>query len=386
MAGVFVGTFAFIVALSLANGFEQEVRSRITGTLAHAKITLYNGRAMNRAEHDLVARTAISHPRVLGAAPYILGKVGVEYGDLLEYLLVTGIDPALDSTVTTVHRSITSGSYSFDSVMSDKKRRLPGLLIGSGFAEKSGLRPGREVILMSLRLVDGQEEPTPNMVRFVVSGIFETGLYEHDQMLAYISLDAAQQLLSVDGIEGIAIRTADLFKSGRVVAEIKETLGGYPFRSEDWLSQYRYLFDWITMCRSVTAIVISFIFIVSAFNMISSLYMIIQQKRREIGILMGMGSSGKMIMQIFLYNGLLVGIIGSTLGVVFGMLLCFIQAKFQLIHLPAHIYMVDRVPVVIRISDIIIVYLSAIGICFLASWYPSWRASRIMPGESMRFE
>ncbi len=382
--GVFLGTLVLVGALSIANGFEKEVRDRIVGTLAHAKILQYHTRPFT--DHDSIRTEILKHPEVIGASPYIMGKGGVEHDQIQEGAMIMGIDTELEKNVTDIGKVIEYGSFSLDSMMSKRNRELPGILLGIGMADKMGVRPGSEIVLMSLVPVEGEIDPVPKMMRFVITGIFETGMYEYDMNLIYISLESAQSLFNTKGVEGIQIRTTDLFRAGEIAKEVKDNLGGYPFKSIDWQSQNKSLFQWMKLEKLIIFIVISLIIVVAAFNIISSLIMMILEKRREIGILMSMGSSSRSIMKIFMLNGTVIGFFGSTLGTALGVLLCYIQLRWQLIPLPGDIYFINTLPVLIRAVDVTSVYIAANLICILAASYPAWQASKMIPAESIRYE
>ncbi len=382
--GVFLGSWVLVIALSIANGFEKEVRDRIVGTLAHAKILQYHSRPFEG--YDSIRLEILKHPDVIGATPYIMGKGGVEHDQVQEGAMIIGIDDSLEKSVTDIDKAIKFGTFSLDSMESKRERKLPGILLGIGMADKMGVREQSEIILMSLVPVDGEIDPVPKMMRFVVTGIFETGMYEYDLNLVYISLESAQNLFNTDGVEGIQIRTTDLFRAGEIAREVKESLGGYPFKSVDWESQNKSLFQWMKLEKLIIFIVISLIMLVASFNIISSLIRMIIEKRREIGIMMSMGTPSGKILKIFMLYGTIIGLVGSTIGTGFGTILCFIQYRWHLIPLPGDIYFINTLPVLLRITDIIAVYTIANIICIFAAIYPAWRASRTPPAESIRYE
>ena len=384
-AGVFLGALVLVVALSIANGFEKEVRDRIVGTTAHAKILTYYTKPI--ANYDSLRRIILNCPGVLAATPYIMEKGGIEYDQVKEGVLIMGAVAATETTVTDLGRKITFGSFNFDSTLSNRQRRLPGIVLGIGLADKLGVRPGAEVVVggLTVEAAEGSITSIP-MARFVVTGIFETGFYEYDLNLVYISIRSCQRLFSMAGVEGIQIRTTDMFRADAIARSVKDRLGGYPYREIDWKSQNKSLFDWMRLERYVIFIVISLIIVVAAFNIISSLIMMILEKRREIGILMSMGAASRSILRIFMYNGVVIGLLGSTLGVALGLVICFIQHHYRLIPLPGDIYFIDTLPVMINWTDVIVIYISANIICFAATLYPAWRASRVLPAESIRIE
>jgi lipoprotein-releasing system permease protein len=383
--GVLLGSFVLVVAMAVANGFESEVRDRIVGTTAHAKILQYYSRPIIR--YDSLRSKVLTCPGVLAATPYIMEKGGIEYDQVKEGVMIMGANAATETTVTDIGRKIIFGSFALDSAVSNRDRRLPGIVLGIGMADKMGVRPGAEVVVGGLTSeAAGGEITSIPMARYVIRGVFETGMYEYDLNLVYLSIGSCQSLFSLKGVEGIAIKTRDLYGADAIARAVKDSLGGYPYRSVDWKTQNKSLFDWMRLERIVIFIVISMIILVAAFNIISSLIMMIMEKRREIGILMGMGASSGSIMRIFMFNGIVIGVLGSTIGVALGVLLCFLQYHYRFIPLPGDIYFINTVPVLIRWTDVAAIYIVANILCFTATLYPAWSASRILPAESIRIE
>ncbi|MFW6244940.1 MAG: FtsX-like permease family protein [Fibrobacterota bacterium] len=383
-AGVCLGTFVLVIALSIANGFEKEVRDRIVGTIAHAKILQYESSPIKN--HQELRSLILEHPKVKGAAPFITGKGGIEHEQIQEGVMINGVDPELEQTVTDVHKSIVFGEFDLDTLISNRGRRFPGVLIGKGLSEKLTAREGSEVVLYSLATEEGEMDPVPKMGRFTVAGVFETGMYEYDLNLVYISIPSAQNLFNMDGVEGVQIKTADLFKADKISTSVREYLGGYPYRTVDWQNQNRSLFQWMKLERLIIFIVISLIMVVAAFNIISSLIMTILEKRREIGILMGMGATSGSIMRVFMLNGVVVGFLGSTIGVLLGTALALIQYHWRIIPLPGDLYFINTLPVLVRPFDVVLVYVTANLICWLATLYPARKAAAMLPAESIRYE
>lgn len=382
--GVFLGSLVLVVALAVANGFEKEVRDRIVGTLAHGKVMQYHGRTI--LNPDSMMTEVEKCPGVVTSAPYIEGKGGIEHEESREGVLVMGVDQTRALRVTELGDKIVFGAFFLDTAESVRERLYPGLVLGLGLADKIGVRPGNEVVLMGLASGGETFDPTPRMKRFTVTGIFETGFYEYDINLVYISVPSAQELFSVEGVHGIQYKTVDMFTAGNTAKELTKHLGGYPYWTSDWRSQNRSLFDWMRLEKIVIFLVISLIIIVAAFNIISSLIMMILEKRREIGVLMGLGATNGAIMRVFMFNGMIIGFLGATAGTLLGVLLCYIQYRWHLIPLPGDIYFMNTLPVLIRPLDVVTVYVAANVICWLATLYPAWRASRILPAESIRFE
>jgi lipoprotein-releasing system permease protein len=382
--GVCLGSFVLVVALAVANGFEKEVRDRIVGTLAHAKITRYRGETIENP--DSLRHEILKYPGVTGAAPFITGKGGVERDQVQEGVMFFGIDDSLEPTVSDLHTTVKWGRFKLDSALSNRGRTFPGIIIGKGLADRMGIRDSAEIVLMSLAYAEGDIDPIPKMARFTVTGVFETGMFEYDLNFVYISIAAAQFLLNMHGVEGIQLRTTDLFKADRIAENVRNFLGGYPYRAIDWQMENRSLFQWMKLEKLIIFLVISLIMVVAAFNIISSLVMMIIEKRREIGILMSMGASSSAIMRIFMANGIVIGFIGSTIGVGLSVALCLAQYHWRFIPIPGDLYFINTLPVIVRPLDVIAVYVAANLICWLVTLYPAWAASSLLPAESIRYE
>jgi len=384
VGGVFLGALVLVIALAVANGFEKEVRDRIVGTIAHAKLMHYHGRPI--IAYDSLIQVIQKHPHVLAAAPYITGKGGIEHDDVKEGVLIMGVDPVREVKVTEIGDHISSGAFALDSTASVRGRRLPGIVLGLGLADEMGVRPGNEVVLMGLASSGGTMDATPRCERFTVTGIFETGFYEYDVNLVYVSIAAAQWLQDMHGVEGIQFRTTDLFAAGRIAGEVQRFVGGYPYWCTDWRAQNKSLFDWMKLEKLIIFIVISLIIVVAGFNIFAMLITMVLEKRREIGVLMGLGATSGAIMRVFMYNGVIIGFLGSTLGAALGLLFCYVQWRWHLIPLPGDIYFINALPVLVRPADVVCIYLAANAICWVATLYPAWRASRTLPAESIRYE
>jgi len=382
--GVFLGTCVLTVALSIANGMENEVRERITGTFAHARIQKRHNAVIR--DYEELAQIVLNHPEVLAVSPTIMGKGTVEFGNVQEGVMIMAVTDSLERMTTDLHRRITEGAFTLGHSVSVRRRENPEIIIGSGIANKFGIGVGHELVLMTIVNSDDDSDPSPSMMRFVISGIFTTGMFEYDQNLIFISLEAGKKLFELDGVEMISFRSRDIFRAGAVAGEIVESLGGAPFRFTDWESQNHSLFQWMRLERLIVSIIIMIIVIVAAFNITSTLVMMIMEKRKEIGILRGMGASRFSIMRIFLLSGGLIGFVGSFVGTLTGSVLALVQEKYRVVTLPAEVYIIDFVPILMRSNDVLLVFVAANLICLSASFYPAWRAANMLPAEAIRFE
>ena len=381
--GVFLGTFVLTIAMSISNGMENEVRERITGTFAHARVQKVNSRPIENYEE--IAEIVLAHEGVAAVSPTIMGKGAVEFANIQEGVMIVAVNDFDEVNVSDVHRRIIEGEFSLSDKYSTRQRENPAMIVGRGLARKFAISPGSELVLMTL-ITDDRGDPAPSMMRFTISGIFSTGMFEYDQGLVFISLDAGQRLFDMDGVEMISFRAHDIFQAGNIASELVEQLGGHPFRFTDWESQNYSLFQWMRLEKLIVSIIIMIIVLVAAFNITSTLVMMIMEKRKEIGILMSMGATRTNIMRIFLINGALIGLIGSTAGTALGWFVSFVQETTRFITLPEDVYIINFVPILTKTADVAIIFAMANVICLLAAFYPAWRASKLLPADAIRFE
>jgi lipoprotein-releasing system permease protein len=370
--------------MSISNGMENEVRERITGTFAHARIQKINSEPIENYKD--IAKSVLSHEGVAAVSPTIMGKGAVESSGIQEGVMIMSVNDSDEVNVSNVNTRIINGEFSLRNKFSTRKmRENPAMVIGKGLANKFAVSAGDELVLMTLAS-DEEGDPTPSMMRFTISGVFSTGMYEYDQNLVFISLEAGQRLFEINGVEMISFRADNIYEAGIIASDIVDVLGGYPYKYTDWESQNSSLFQWMKLEKLIVSIIIMIIVLVAAFNITSTLVMMIMEKRKEIGILIGMGATRANIMRIFLINGGLIGLIGSVSGTALGSLLCFIQDKTRIITLPEDVYIISFVPIFTQVSDVAIIFVAANIVCLLAAFYPAFRASKLLPAEAIRFE
>jgi lipoprotein-releasing system permease protein len=384
MLGVFLGTCVLTVAISIANGMESEVRDRITGTFANARIQKYSNAPIKNYEE--IAQIVAAHPEVTAVSPTIMGKGTVEFAGIQEGVMIMSVNDSLEKLTTDLYKRIIEGEFSLKPKKSDKNRENPAIIVGKGISDKFAISIGHELVLMTLANSEEDGDPTPAMMRFTISGIFSTGMYEYDQNLIFISLESGQSLFEIDGVDMISFRSKNIHRAGIIATELVEELGGYPYKYSDWESQNHSLFQWMRLEKLIVTLIIMIIVLVAAFNITSTLVMMIMEKRKEIGILRSMGASRSSVMRIFLVSGGLIGIIGSVSGTALGCAVCFAQQKYRLISLPDDVYIINFVPILMNFADIAVIFVSANLVCLFAAFYPAWHASNLLPAEAIRFE
>jgi lipoprotein-releasing system permease protein len=381
VGGVLIGVAALTIVLSVMNGFEDEVQKRIVGTNAHIILLSHDEKGF-KADDELLRRVE-TVPGVEGAAPFVYSKGMISAGEFSDGIAIKGIDLSRERQVTDVYRNI---SPSIESI--DPEDGLKGIVLGQYLANTLGVSAGDEVILTSplqgSATIFGM---IPRVKKFKVVGIFTSGMYDYDSSLGYISIPAAQDFLGLAGyVTGVEIKVRDMYKAPQIAQSVVSTLGGFPYTASNWIELNRNLFSWMKTEKIVMFIILMLIVAVAAFNIISTLIMVVMEKRRDIGILKSMGATSRSVMRIFIAEGVAVGLIGTVLGCLTGFVGCYLLQKYKFITLPGDVYFIDKLPVKMEAGDFLMVALVAVGVCFAATLYPSWKASRLVPVEAIRYE
>ena len=387
VCGVGLGVIALIIVMSMVNGFEEEVRARIVGTNAHLILLSYSDKGIRDYEE---VRQKVSEVRgISGSAPFIYGKGLLSVGSQSDGVIVKGVELSAERTVTTVADHIEPAILDFEREPADGAGDdgwMPGIVLGKHVAENLRAVVGDEVLLASP--FNSRATPLgviPLVRKFRLVGIFTSGLYEYDASLAYISLEEGQRFFGLkDTVTGIELRIADMFAAQQYEEKVLDTLGGYPYRVNTWIELNENLFAWMRWEKIGMAILLLTIVLVAAFNIVSALIMVVMEKRREIGILKSMGATSAEVMRIFMFEGLVIGGVGTLVGSLLGYVLAFLLDRYKLINLPGDIYFLDTLPMKIHWSDGLAITTATLVLCFLATLYPSWKAARLDPVEAIR--
>jgi len=385
MAGVAIGVAVLIVVLSVMNGFEREVRDRILSLTAHATISALGSRMGDW--QDAAARIR-DNPAVLGAAPFIEDQALLITGDKSSGALVTGVLPEDEQQVTIISSKVTAGSFAA------MKPGEYGIVLGEELAKALGVGMGERVrIVTSLRTIT-PVGVMPRMRTFKVVGLFRAGMYEYDRNLAYVHLaDAALLYRMGEDVTGLRLRLADMFAAPRVVRELAVALGG-GYYVDDWSRKHATFFRSIQLTKSALFIILLLVVGVAAFNIVSTLVMVVKDKRSDIAILRTVGAAPRSILSIFMTQGVAIGVIGTLSGVLLGVLISVnlewlvhgLEALLGQHFLDAKVYFITDLPALVEWSDVLKISLTSFGLCCISTLYPSWRAARTQPAQSLRHE
>jgi len=383
--GMALGVMALIVVLSVMNGFQKEIRARMLGASPHMEVVADGGR-MNgwQAVLDKVAQ----HPQVSAAAPYIAGQGMLSFGQSVQGVMVRGIDPARETAITELADKMKAGA------LSDLRGGEFTIVLGTDLARALGVLVGDKVMLIAPQ---GQITPAgmmPRLKQFRVAGIFEIGMAPYDNNLALIHLSDAQKLFQLaDAVTGISARLRNIDLAPLVAQELQSTLppGLY---ANDWTHQNSNYFRAVQMEKKMMFIILSLIVAVAAFNIVSTLVMAVTDKQADIAILRTLGAAPRSIMKIFIVQGVVIGVIGTLLGSLGGIVLAlnldvvvpFIEQLFRVQFLAKDVYYISELPSDLRYPEVMLVAGMSFLICLLATLYPSYRASQTQPAEALRYE
>ena len=377
--GVAVGVMALIIALALMTGLQGELRDRILGSTAHIYVWKTGGIEDYRAE---VARLQ-QVEGVVGAGPAIMGRALISTDLADAFISLKGVDPALEGNVTDIRRAMQSGSIAALTPASEDDP--PGILVGRNLAGQLGLTVGETATLLTPQGTLSPMGMIPRTRRVRVVGIYALGLYEFDAAFGFVSLDFAERLVGKTMPDLIELRVDDIAAAPQIAERVVDELGS-DYVSQDWSELNQTLFSALWLEKMAISIAIGLIVMVAALQIVASLILLVMEKSRDIAILKTMGTSSRRVMTIFMLQGLIIGLVGTAVGTVCGLALCWVFDRYRLIQIPMDVYQVAYVPFVVQPLDIAVVIVSSVIICFLATIYPSRQASRLDPVQALRFE
>jgi len=400
ISGIFLGVAALIIVLAVMNGFEEDLRTKILGIRSHIEVTTNMGGSMKN--YPAVREEIDKTPGVVASTPFIYTEAMVRSQNGVTGVVIRGLDTATSPKVINLGK-IKEGSLEYlnripDDVLkklSAEDTNLVGIMIGKEMARNLGLFLYDTLTVISPS--GGIATPmgmVPRMKKFIVVGIYESGFYEYDSKLAFLSLANCQQFLDMgDAVSGIDIVVSDIYKADAIARNIQSKLG-FPFFAQNWMQMNKNLFSALKLEKRVMFIILSLIVLVAAFNIISALIMIVMEKNKDIAILKSMGATSATIMKIFMYQGLIVGAVGTFFGCIAGLTIALnlqrisllVEKIFNFKILPGDVYYLSELPSKVNYGDVVVIVIGTLTICFLSTIYPALRASKLDPAEALRYE
>lgn len=379
--GVALGVAALVVVLGVYNGLTTDMRDKILGANAHGIVLSYIPDAFgkNPGLRDEILRT----PGVTGATPFIYTEAMLSSGDGVKGLMLRGVDPRTAPGVLSMLKAIKKGSING----LETGDGTPGIIIGEELAKHIGLGMGSRVNLLSPSGEKTTAGFQPRIRPFEVAGIFKTGMYEYDSSLAFVTLDAARELLGLDPgfLSGIEITVDDVYRADEITKELTDNIGN-PFYARSWMDMNANLFAALKLEKIGMFILLIMVVLIGSFSIVATLVMLVMEKTRDIAVMMSMGATRKMIRRIFMYQGTIIGFVGTMLGYALGLTVGYLLKRYQFIKLPENVYTLDHLPIIITVPDVLIIGGAAMLLCFLSTLYPARQASRLKPADALRYE
>jgi lipoprotein-releasing system permease protein len=377
--GVMIGVMSLVVVISVMNGFRSDLMDKILGINPHLTVT---GRAGAVSDYSTVRDTCSRIDGIVATAPFVESQVMVDHGGRAAGAIIKGVETGTASRVIPLAEVVENGSLNS---LEGNENAPPRVIIGKELSRMLGAVPGSPLTLVS---PEGRLTPLgrmPNSREFIVSGIFDSGMYEYDSSVLFVGLAEAQGFLGLGAkVSGVQVRVEEPTSADSVGRRVREALGP-DFTARDWMTSNKSLFSALRLEKLTMFIILTMIILVGALNIISSLVMVVMEKTGDLTILRVMGATRRSIMSVFVVQGVLVGFAGTLLGICAGLGLCHLLATWKFISLPADVFYLSSLPVRVEALDVWGVAAAALLLSFLATLYPSWRASRLNPAEAIRY-
>jgi lipoprotein-releasing system permease protein len=381
IAGVVIGVTTSIITLAVMTGFQGYFRDKILSAMPHIVVMEYTGTGV-KDQNDLQKKVEqVAH--VTATTPFIYGQSMLTTKDRMQGVVVRGIDPTNEGKVTDLAKNMTVGVLAD---LESAKGKPPRIIIGEDLARKLGASVGETITMVNPLGEETSMGMIPKMRKFVLAGLFDAGMYDYNTGFVYISLPEAQKFFEMPGrVSGVQVRVDDIYQAAKIASAIQTSVG-YPFYTRNWMEMNKNFFSALLLEKIGMSLILVVIIIVASFNIIGTLTMIVMEKSREIAILKSMGSPAQSIMKIFMFAGLAIGFVGTIIGAIIGYGAVTIITRTDIISLPKDVYQVSHLPLSISGLDMLAITLTALGISFIATLYPSWQAAKQDPVEVLRYE
>ena len=397
IVGIFLGVAALIIVLAVMNGFETDLRNKILGMNAHVVLMEYGG-VLHNYEGALKKVNDLSE--VVAATPFIYAQAMLKKGENASGVILRGLDPGSAFKVINLGK-MHEGDIAY---LSEKNRRglriapdaagMPGVAIGKELAKNLGIFLFDAVYILSPQGISTPMGMMPRMKKFLVAAVFDSGFYEYDSTMIFLSLKDSQDFLNLDNlVTGLEIKVDNIYRADRIARTLEKRLG-YPYWARNWMEMNKNLFSALRLEKRVMFLILSLIVLVAMFNIVITLIMVVMEKNRDIAILKSMGATSRSIMKIFVYQGVIIGIIGTIMGAIAGLAVAynlerislFMEKMFGFKILPGDVYYLSVLPSQVNYVDIATIIIGTLIISLLATLYPAWRASRLDPAEALRYD